>query len=99
MESLLKLVDPQITSLVQGYLSAEFEDIFARPHTPSLVNGKEEVIWKKATTSTIKGFDEIQRLGVGALTGMFRLMSRGTVIYLDQEKGEKQSSIIASKSH
>jgi len=96
MESLLNMIDSEIVSITQGYLGAELEDIFARPNIPGLLNGKEEIVWKKPTKSIIKAFDEIQRLGVGALSALFRLMTKGTVIYLDQEMGEKVFWIIAT---
>ena len=96
MESLLNMSDPRITSMVQGYLGAEMEDIFARPHIPSLLQGDETVIWKSPVTSVLKGFDEVQRLGVGALSALFRLLTKGTVLYLDQEEGEPLFWVVAT---
>ena len=96
MESLLNTADPNITSYVQGYLGAEIEDVFVRPHIPSLLEGDEDLIWKSPVTSTLKGFDEVQRLGVGALSALFRLLTKGTVLYLDQEEGEPMFWVIAT---
>jgi MoxR-like ATPase len=96
METIIKMVEPNITSVVQGYLSAEIEDVFARPDIASLMKGEEKVVWKRAVKARIKGFDEIQRLGVGALSSMFRLMTKGTVQYLDQEEGVKEFWVIAT---
>jgi MoxR-like ATPase len=96
MECLVKMIDSNTTSIVQGYLTAEIEDIFARPNVSSLINGKEEVIWRKVVNARVKAFDEIQRLGVGALSTMFRLMTKGSVIYFDQEQGIKPFWIIST---
>jgi len=96
MECLTKMVDRSCFALQQGYLSAELEDVFARPDIPSLMKGEEKVVWKDMVTARVKSFDEIQRLGVGALSAMFRLMTTGTVMYLDQELGVKDFWIIAT---
>jgi MoxR-like ATPase len=96
MECLCKMVDKSCVAIQQGYLSAELEDVFARPDIPSLMKGEEKVVWKNMVTARIKAFDEIQRLGVGALSAMFRLMTSGTVMYFDQEAGVKQFWVIAT---
>jgi len=96
MECLTKMIDKQCVSIQQGYLSAELEDVFARPDIPSLMKGEEKVVWKNMVTARVKAFDEIQRLGVGALSAMFRLMTTGTVMYLDQELGVKDFWVIAT---
>jgi len=96
MECLIKMVHPTCVAVQQGYLSAELEDVFARPDIPSLMKGEEKVVWKDMVTSRIKAFDEIQRLGVGALSAMFRLMTTGSVMYLDQEAGVKEFWVIAT---
>jgi len=96
MECLMKTVDSSITAIQQGYLSAELEDVFARPDIAKLVQGQEEVVFKKMVYARIKGFDEIQRLGVGALSAMFRLLTTGTVMYLDKEEGVKEFWVIAT---
>jgi MoxR-like ATPase len=95
-ESLLKMIDPKITSTVQGYLTAEIEDVFARPDISKLIKGDEEVIFKKTVYSRVKFYDEIQRLGVGALSTMFRLMTKGTVVYMDREEGVKPFWVLAT---
>jgi len=95
-ECILNMIDQNITATVQGYLGAEIEDIFARPDIPQLLNGKEVVLWKSPTKAIVKFFDEIQRLGVGALSALFRLLTKGTVLYLDQELGEKTFWVIAT---
>ncbi|MEM2483199.1 MAG: AAA family ATPase [Candidatus Nezhaarchaeales archaeon] len=96
MESLIKTIDPNITCVAQGYLSAEIEDLFARPDIAKLVKGEEDVVFKKMTYARVKAFDEIQRLGVGALSTMFRLMTSGTIIYMDREEGVKPFWVIAT---
>jgi len=96
MECLTKMIDPTCVAKQQGYLSAELEDVFARPDIPSLLRGEEKVVWKNMVTARVKAFDEIQRLGVGALSAMFRLMTNGTVMYLDQEAGVKEFWVIAT---
>ena len=96
MECLIKMVHPTCVAVQQGYLSAELEDVFARPDIPALMRGEERVVWKDMVTSRIKAFDEIQRLGVGALSAMFRLMTTGSVMYLDQEAGVKEFWVIAT---
>jgi len=96
MESLLKTIDKDIVAVNQGYLSAELEDLFARPDIAKLLKGEEEVKFKKTVYARVKAFDEIQRLGVGALSIMFRLMTTGTVIYMDREEGVKPFWIIAT---
>jgi MoxR-like ATPase len=72
---------------VQGYLDADIEDTMVRPFIPSLMRGDEELIWKPATRARVKMFDEIQRLGVKALSTMFGMMDSGKVYYLEQEEG------------
>jgi len=96
MECLTKMIDQQIVAYQQGYLSAELEDVFARPDISSLIKGEEKVIWKKMVTARIKCFDEIQRLGVGALSTMFKLMTSGKVQYLDKEEGVSDFWVIAT---
>jgi len=96
MECILKTIEPKITCVAQGYLSAEIEDIFARPDISKLTQGIEEVVFKKMVKARVKAFDEIQRLGVGALSSMFRLMTTGTIIYMDKESGVKPFWIIAT---
>jgi MoxR-like ATPase len=96
MECLAKMIAKEIVAYQQGYLSAEIEDVFARPDISSLMKGEEKVIWKKMTLSRVKCFDEIQRLGLGALSTMFRLMTNGTVQYLDKEEGHKEFWVIAT---
>jgi len=96
MECLIKMIDKPCVAVQQGYLSAELEDVFARPDIPALMRGEERVVWKDMVTARIKAFDEIQRLGVGALSAMFRLMTTGTVMYLDQEAGVKEFWVIAT---
>jgi len=96
MECLIKMIHPSCVAVQQGYLSAELEDVFARPDIPSLMKGEEKVVWKDMVMSRIKAFDEIQRLGVGALSAMFRLMTTGSVMYLDQEMGVKEFWVIAT---
>ncbi|RLC79835.1 MAG: hypothetical protein DRJ03_22750 [Chloroflexi bacterium] len=96
MECLIKMIDSTCVAVQQGYLSAELEDVFARPDIPSLMRGEEKVVWKDMVTARIKAFDEIQRLGVGALSAMFRLMTTGSVMYLDQEAGVKEFWVIAT---
>jgi len=96
MECLIKMVDSNISAIQQGYLSAELEDVFARPDIPSLIKGEEKVIFKKMVYARVKGFDEIQRLGVGALSIMFRLMTKGSVMYMDKEEGVKDFIVIAT---
>jgi MoxR-like ATPase len=95
-ECLLKTISSDITATQQGYLSAELEDVFARPDIPSLLNGKEEVKFKKMVKARIKFFDEIQRLGVGALSAMFRLLTNGTIMYFDKEEGVKDFWLIST---
>jgi len=96
MESLLMTVDDDIKAISQGYLSAELEDIFARPDIAKLIQGKEEVVFKKMVLSRVKAFDEIQRLGPSALSTLFRLLTTGTVIYLDREEGVRPYWVIAT---
>jgi len=96
MECLLKTIDPSVRAIAQGYLSAELEDIFARPDIAKLIQGEEKVIFKKMVKARIKAFDEIQRLGPGALSTLFRLLTTGTVLYLDQEEGVREFWVIAT---
>jgi MoxR-like ATPase len=96
MECLCKMIDKSCVATQQGYLSAELEDVFARPDIPSLMRGEEKVVWKDMVTARVKAFDEIQRLGVGALSAMFRLMTSGTVMYFDQEAGVKEFWVITT---
>jgi MoxR-like ATPase len=96
MECLAKMIDQNIVAYQQGYLSAEIEDVFARPDISSLMKGEEKVVWKKMVTARIKCFDEIQRLGVGALSTMFKLMTTGKVQYLDKEEGVEKFWVIAT---
>jgi len=96
MECLTKMIDPSCVAVQQGYLSAELEDVFARPDIPALMKGEEKVVWKSMVTARIKAFDEIQRLGVGALSAMFRLMTSGTVMYFDQEAGVEEFWVVAT---
>jgi len=96
MECLLKTIDPNVTAIAQGYLSAELEDIFARPDVSKLLQGEERVIFKKMVKARVKAFDEIQRLGPGALSTLFRLLTTGTVLYMDQEEGVKEFFVIAT---
>jgi len=96
MECLAKMIEPNIVCIQQGYLSAELEDIFARPDISKLVKGEEEVKFKKMVYARVKCFDEIQRLGIGALSAMFRLMTKGTVMYMDREEGVKEFMAIAT---
>ncbi|MHC1627453.1 MAG: AAA family ATPase [Candidatus Nezhaarchaeales archaeon] len=96
MECLIKTIDSNITAIQQGYLSAELEDVFARPDIAKLTQGQEEVVFKKMVYARVKGFDEIQRLGVGALSAMFRLLTTGTVMYMDREEGVKPFWVIAT---
>lgn len=96
MECLTKMIHKSCVAVQQGYLSAELEDVFARPDIPSLMRGEEKVVWKDMVTARIKAFDEIQRLGVGALSAMFRLMTSGSVMYLDQEAGVKEFWVVAT---
>jgi len=95
-ESLLKMMDNSIVSTVQGYLTAEIEDVFARPDISKLIKGDEEVIFKKTVYARVKFYDEIQRLGVGALSTMFRMLTKGTVIYMDREEGVKPFWVLAT---
>jgi len=96
MECLCKMIDKACVATQQGYLSAELEDVFARPDIPSLMRGEEKVVWKDMVMARVKAFDEIQRLGVGALSAMFRLMTSGTVMYFDQEAGVKEFWVVAT---
>jgi len=96
MECLSKMIDPSCVAIQQGYLSAELEDVFARPDIPALMKGEEKVVWKDMVTARVKAFDEIQRLGVGALSAMFRLMTSGTVMYFDQEAGVEEFWVVAT---
>ena len=72
---------------VQSYLDADIEDVMVRLNAASLMRGDEELIWKSAVKARVKGFDEIQRLGVKALSIMFGMMDSGKVFYMEQENG------------
>jgi len=96
MECLLKSIDPKISAIAQGYLSAELEDIFARPDVSKLIKGEERVVFKKMVKARVKAFDEIQRLGPSALSTLFRLLTTGTVLYMDKEEGVKEFWVIAT---
>ena len=96
MECLLKTIDPSVKAIAQGYLSAELEDIFARPDIAKLIQGEEKVVFKKMVKARVKAFDEIQRLGPSALSTLFRLLTSGTVLYMDQEEGVKEFWVIAT---
>jgi len=95
-EALINMIDSEITQTVQGYLSADLEDVFARLKIPSLMNGEEKIVWKKVVTARVKFFDEIQRLGAGALSAMFRVLTKGTVLWLEQEKGAREFFTLAT---
>ncbi|RLE53164.1 MAG: hypothetical protein DRJ30_07105, partial [Candidatus Methanomethylicota archaeon] len=96
MECLLKTIDPNVRAIAQGYLSAELEDIFARPDIAKLIQGEEKVVFKKMVKARVKAFDEIQRLGPSALSTLFRLLTSGTVLYMDQEAGVKEFWVIST---
>jgi len=86
-DSILHTIDPKIKHRVQGYLDADIEDTMVRPDIPSLLRGEELLIWKPAVKARVKAFDEIQRLGIKALSVMFGMMDSGNVYYLEQQEG------------
>ena len=95
-EALLATIDDNIKAVAQGYLSAEMEELFARLNTAKLLQGQEEVITYKLTTARIKFFDEIQRLGPSAMCALFRLLMKGTIIYMGQEVGVRPFWVLAT---
>jgi len=87
MDSMLRLINPKIRWRVQSYLDADIEDTIVRPDIPSLMRGEEKLHWKPAVNARVKAFDEIQRLGVKALSVMFGMMDTGKAYYLEQSEG------------
>src|SRR5206468_7906378 len=78
-----KEISEPVVWRVQSYLDADIEDTMVRPFIPALMRGDEELIWKPATRARVKLFDEIQRLGIKALSVMFGMMDSGKVYYLE----------------
>ncbi|MGB9022378.1 MAG: AAA family ATPase [Candidatus Bathyarchaeia archaeon] len=93
---LLRTVDPSITATQQGYLSADFEQVLAAPKVAQLMLGIEEVTFRKLATARLKMIDEIQRLGMAALSAFFRILDDGAVEYLGQERQVEEHFTIAT---
>jgi len=88
-EVIYNMVEDDIRAKVQGRLNAGFEEVWARPHLPSLMNGEEKVIWAKAAKAMFIWLDEIQRLGPEARNAMFEKLTTGKITYLDVSEGEE----------
>jgi len=95
-EALLATIDDNIKAVAQGYLSAEMEELFARLNVAELMRGREEVITTELATARVKFFDEIQRLGPSAMCALFRLLTKGTIIYMGREVGARPFWVLAT---
>ena len=95
-EALLATISPELVGVAQGYLSAEMEELFARLNVAKLLQGQEEVITSQLAVARVKFFDEIQRLGPSAMCALFRLLTKGTIIYMGREVGTKPFWVLAT---
>ena len=95
-EALLATISDDVKAVAQGYLSAEMEELFARLNVAELMKGREEVITTELATARVKFFDEIQRLGPSAMCALFRLLTKGTIIYMGREVGTKPFWVLAT---
>jgi len=95
-EALLATISDDVKAVAQGYLSAEMEELFARLNVAKLLQGQEEVITSQLAVARVKFFDEIQRLGPSAMCALFRLLTKGTIIYMGREVGTKPFWVLAT---
>ena len=93
---LLRAIDEQLTASQQGYLSADFEQVIASPDIARLMKGEEQVKFRRIVEAPIKFFDEIQRLGPSAVSALFRLLTDGSVEYLDQTRTVERFMTVAT---